>query len=151
MSDISRCNFFHYISYSQTQANNYLNNKMVQRADTAASVSQYVCMADIRNSSAFALRNPFTRPLLPKRPSNLQRSSLHPQTCANFGIPFTTNTRLKAQRLAKQGLARFRLSQNTTTNSGRLSWALFIDQTNNTHDWVRDGGMWITAGPTDDP
>lgn len=107
MSDISTCHYFHYISYIQTQANNYLNNNMVQRADTAAFDSQHVCMADIRNSSAFALWNPFTPPLLPKRPSNLQRSSLHPQTCANFGTPFTTNTRLKAPRLAKQGLARF--------------------------------------------
>ncbi len=133
------------------QSNSYLNKKTVQRADTAAFDSQYVCMADIRNSSAFVLWNPFTRPLLPKRLSILQRSSLHPRTCANFGTPFTMNTRLKALRLAKQGLARFMLSQNTTTNSGRLSRALFIDQTNNTHNWVRNGGMWITAGPTNDP
>ncbi len=53
MSDISMS--LYYISYSQTQANTYLNKKTVQRADTAAFDSQYVCMADIRNSSAFVL------------------------------------------------------------------------------------------------
>lgn len=129
----------------------YLNKNMLQSTFTAGFDSW--CISAFRWLRWKTLRPLLckTCPLLRKCPSNLQWSSLRPQTYGNFGTPSITNTELKAQRLAKQGLARFRLSQNIKTNSGRLSWALFIDQINNTHNWVRDGGVWITTGPTDDP